>query len=310
VNKTYREAGIAALAYPKGGYLFVMTFGARPKVIPALINPAGTQLFLTRENSRYATDSKVDPSVQLFDESKNPLSPEGAWQANAAIPAGAGARFYVRLKYPKTEVWTLVDRARDIVVVPNSPMTVALQLAGASGNTATVSTGGSLTSTPAATAALKIPTNTPQPLAVDPTVIVAATEIPPPPTATRNIVTAQPGAKADLILYYGPQGLFVRNAAGKPINIKALTVGRLKTDNWMAIAPFPAEKFAADNCLQVGVIGAPDMAKPAACKSVRALITVNASRTFWTQNPFVVTVDSKQLAECAPNAGQCQISLP
>lgn len=309
INPAYREGGMAGLAYPKGGYLFVLVLGARPNIVPVLVNPATNQAFLSRENSRYARDRKAETRIRLYDEQRTPISDETAWQAVIDLPAAAGQRFYIQFKYGKQEVWTLVDRARDIAIITGSPMTVAVQLraraAGTDGAAPTV-----VAPTLVAQMPTPLPPQVPTQAPAQPTVVVvAATPLPPPPTATRVVVVRPPNTKADLVVSYSSAGLFVRNVASKPINIAGLTIGRLTTANWLNVAAFPADKFSPGHCLQVNVAGAAEMALPNGCKLVRSAITVSPSRVFWKQGLFAVVVNGKQLAECSPDAEQCEVAL-
>ncbi len=90
LSSTYREVGVAALPVKGGGYFYIMDFGARPGVLPVVVNADGKRLWLTDENSRYAK-VKGGTKVRLLDGAGNPLTDVLNWSPSIAIPDGVSA---------------------------------------------------------------------------------------------------------------------------------------------------------------------------------------------------------------------------
>src|ERR1041385_5690341 len=90
LSTTYREVGVAALPMKGGGYFYLMDFGARPGVLPVVVNADGKHLWLTDEKSRYSK-IKVATKVRLLDASGNPLSDIVNWSPSFALPDGVSA---------------------------------------------------------------------------------------------------------------------------------------------------------------------------------------------------------------------------
>ncbi len=129
-NPTYREVGIVALPLPaKGTYLFYMCFGARPNKLTAMLAPEGDTLYVSREFSKYSPEKKVEPTIQLFDANRTPLTDPMPYSLKVSVPKGAGAKFYVKYKTSKSELWTEVQNTRDNTILSDKPaVSVSAQL--------------------------------------------------------------------------------------------------------------------------------------------------------------------------------------
>ncbi len=318
-NPTYREVGVGALPLRGGSYLFIMIFGARPNVFPPLLSPDGNTLYLSRESSRY--DSLPQAwRLTLLDEAGQPLGESQAWSPQMAVPAEAGARFFV--EYSSKQAGTLrfeVNRAFDVAIVPESSLSLAGQLAKPSAElikvaiqplatqTPTVQPSATpiliMTNTPRARAAL--PTNTPRAPRTTENALSPTETL--PPTTT---YTAPQSTTADLLLVYNGRTFFVVNRSGRTIDLTPLRFGRLTPEMWLRVAQFPSAAFPSGHCLQANINGADNAPAPEGCRLVRSQITVSAAQPFWAQADFEVFYNDQAIQRCAVGAGVCAIRLP
>jgi hypothetical protein len=116
-NPRYREIGVAALPGGRGS-MFVVVFGARPNVLPALADPQTNTLYLTNETYDRGVGDWIRNAnqIRLFDESGRPLT-DGwiPWQAKIPIPENAGNSLYVLYSDGDDEVVDSVSiLARDV----------------------------------------------------------------------------------------------------------------------------------------------------------------------------------------------------
>jgi uncharacterized protein YkwD len=97
-NAAYREIGVAALPGGRGS-LFVVVFGARPNVLPALADPDTNTLYLTDEEYDRGSGAgwiRDVSEVRLFDEAGRPVTDGWVpWQSKLPIPENAGESLYV-----------------------------------------------------------------------------------------------------------------------------------------------------------------------------------------------------------------------
>lgn len=282
LNPAYREVGVAALPY-RDTTFFIVVFGARPDVLPALVDPRdGRTIYLSNERFEQARfhDSIQDVTeIQVFDSSGRPLYDAPiAWTERLAVPADAGEAVFILSTDGEHEVLSPVDLSRDQVLLPGEAEPEAPAVV--------------VEATPLPGAQ---PTEAPQ---------VEATTIPEPE------VIIQP----DLLILYSGDTLDVLNVSGAAADWRALElVGTITFPftQWTKVTQFPLDALPARHCLQIrsqGVSG--EVVKPEDCAWVRSLITVGVDRVFWAQGPFTVQRNGAVLAQCEPGAGVCAVDLP
>ncbi len=327
-NPTYREVGVGALPLRGGSYLFIMIFGARPNVFPPLLSPDGNTLYLSRENSRYESSPQTW-TVTFLNDSGQPLGETQTWSSKLAVPAEAGARFFV--EYSSKQGGSLrfeVNRTFDVAVLPESTISIAVQLAKPPAEPIKMAAQPPATHTPtvqpSATPILimtntprmaSLPTNTPRAAenALSPTETLL-------PTATYTATyTAQPtqapstapqNTAADLLLVYNTRTFFVVNNSGRAIDLTPLRFGRLTPELWLRVAQFPSSAFPSGHCLQANIGGAENAPPPSGCRLVRSQITVSVAQPFWVQADFEVLYSDQVIQRCAVSSGVCAIRLP
>jgi hypothetical protein len=138
------------------------------------------------------------------------------------------------------------------------------------------------------------------------------------PTAPAAAPTAAPiptvdPAKADLILTYDANGLFLRNNTKNTLDITGLSIigsnVTIGTPLWAKLSDFPTAAFPASHCL-AAEIATVDVPIPSTCKWTRSIINLSAPKLFWTLGDFIVSYNGTQVAACKPKDGQCAIDLP
>lgn len=309
LSQVYREAGVAALRV-KSSYLIMMTFGARPNVLPALLSPDGRQLYLTTEQSRYSTMRAASTTVRLYSLQGQPLTEAQPWQAVLTLPESVAGGFYVQYTARGIETWTEVNRERDVAILPGGTLTVSAQAAAYAAE-ATATPLSLETLLPRLTATLTPTPMTPTqelqatpapgtPIVSEATVTITASPVPPTATPTRS------AGEADLTLIYDAQALVVVNSSKQTLDLTTLQVGGLTVERWQSIASFPAAAFPVGHCLQAVRPGT-DPAPPGICRFVRSQVQFQA---FWTLGQFVVRYDGKPVQTCYPTAEHCEVDLP
>ncbi len=276
LNAGYREIGVAALPY-QSGYLFITVFGARPNILPALVDPRTNKLFLTNERYRYASGGTWIHNadrVRLFDADGRPLGDDSIpWQATIDIPQNAGSKLYALYTDGSAQAISEVRLDQDIAVLPG-----------------------------VSTAAASSPTAVPTVPRTSPTA-----------TATAAPPELQPG-DPDLLIVYDDLDLTVINIAPQALNLQALElVGsntRLPFTRWGTVVKLPLEAFPSKHCLQVRSITVTtyvDM--PTTCLWTRSVLTWSPDQLFWTKGDFEVRTGSTVLAVCKREAGNCEVHL-
>jgi len=277
LNPAYREVGVAALPHPYG-YLFIVVVGARPNVLPTLIDPETNTLYLSDERFTGAerSDAWLDHATQvrLFDAEGKPLDQEWQlWRLTLALPATAGDRIFVAYSDGKQEVLSEVRFDTDRALLPER-----------------------LASQP--------PTATP---AAPPDTLPLATSAPAPASAP---------AQQDVLLVYHSRALAVINTASHPLDLSglelvqgatALPITRWQTP-WLSgsLLAFPAR-----DCLQVWSWNEPnELPKPNDCQTVRGIINVAPDQLFWARGDFEARWEGNTLARCLAEAGRCGFALP
>lgn len=110
-NAGYREIGITSLPHTYGK-IFVIVFGARPDILPALIDPTTQTMYLTTEQYKFSDGGNWLKQVQEYQILNSPLSQidEGAWKPFAAkVPAPTQGKFTLALRGNGKVVMTEVD---------------------------------------------------------------------------------------------------------------------------------------------------------------------------------------------------------
>lgn len=284
LSSTYREVGVAALP-AKNGMFYIMDFGARPGVLPAVLSADGTRLWLTDEKSRYATLT-APTKVQLIDASGKPLTALSAWSSSLPVPANAPDSFQVVYVNGDVKVTTAVSlRPGSSVLAPTNT------LAAPAANP---------TATPASSVGAVNPTAVPATRAPDVTPTIPA------------VPTVDP-AKADVLLTYTANALFLRNNTANAEDLSGLSIlGSGVTVGmplWTKVADFPAAAFPASHCVAIQLSGT-DLEIPASCKWTRSIVTLSSAKLFWTMDNFIVSVNGTTLATCKVADGVCAIDLP
>jgi uncharacterized protein YkwD len=118
-NPGFREVGIAAVPHP-WGHVFIVVLGSRPDVLTALVDPSGSQLYLTQDIFRYGVGNVPPMQVYLFDTDGRPLNNGQAfeWTPVLPIPAEAGGQVFVLYQDGSSRSLAEVDLALDRAVLP------------------------------------------------------------------------------------------------------------------------------------------------------------------------------------------------
>lgn len=289
-NPDYREIGVAALPH-RFGRLYIVVFGGRPNVLPAMADAANGVLYLTNEDYEpEGEDGRIGAAdeVQVFDAEGRPLTGWMPWAATIPLPDDAGGRLFVA--YTDGEVQTLreVQLVADAVLLPDTVSAVVA----------------APTSTPR-------PTVTPTPAPVD----EGDADQPAPtarPSATPTAAPATTGS-ADLTLTYDAQALVALNTSDRRLDISGLSLVQgsqsFAFTRWSQFAPAPLSAFPVDNCLRVVRSGA-SPGNPAGCSILMSELSFSSSQMFWLAGDFDVQRDGAVLATCASADGRCTVSLP
>lgn len=296
VNPVYREIGVAALPY-KDGHLFIVVFGGRPDVVPALIDPRdGQTIYLSNEVFEYAeffnsVHSIVD--IQIFNTEGQPLFDEPQpWSSVLEIPEGAGDTIYVLMSDGNREVLSRVNRETDAVIVLGSISAPEEEAEAASGATFATATPQSEVVEDQAT-----PEATPQPTLE--------------PTTEPTSVPASDGP--DMLILYTADTLNVINVSGAPMDWQNLEIRGVINVPFTQFTKFVDLDLSAipdRHCVQIrshGVAG--DVVKPESCNWVRSLVTVQADRIFWQAGEFELVDNGTSFATCLPANAICEIKF-
>ena len=308
LSNVYREVGVAALRSGTD-FLFIVEFGARPGVLTALRAESSNQLYLTRENSRYATDWKATLEYRLFGAGGRALTAFAPWTATVDLAEPLTGEVVVLYRAGDTQAAAVVDMTKDIALLPGTvaQLVAAPATAAAPTTVAAAPTTVAAPTTAAASAGFVLATNTPSGSggssgAVAPTTV--------PPTATPS---PSPMPSAELLLTYDRNGLVLSNVTSAAVNLTGLliegAVGKISTDRWMTVAPFPADAFPAGQCL-MAVRSDAAFSIPSTCRVVRSQLDLLPDRVFWATADFTVKLNGSLLTTCSFSAGRCVIDLP
>jgi len=299
LSPVYREVGVAAVPHD-GGTLYIVVLGARPNVLPALVNATAGTLYLSDERYSYASGARWihnTASVRLFDGEGRPLgSGWQPWQMTLPLPENAGDRLFVMLSDGAVDVLTEVRLGRDVALLPEG-LIAQLPTPAPQATAITV-----VTPTPGVPSASSTPITVP-----------GATVTPRAPAIATSTPRAAPGG--DLTLIYDARSLTIVNSAGSAIDVTGLALEqgarRLVAAEWQT--PWLSgtlTALAARDCLQVWSWNeASDPPAPADCRFVRGAITIAPDERPWLGAPFNVSRNGERLAACAPAPGKCSFSL-
>ena len=114
-----REVGVAAVPHP-WGHVYVVDFGSRPNVLPALVDPRTNILYLTQDLWMFGAGGAPATQVYLFDSEGRPLNDGGAqdWAATIPIPDNTGGKLYVLYDDGISKSLMSVDMVADRVILP------------------------------------------------------------------------------------------------------------------------------------------------------------------------------------------------
>jgi uncharacterized protein YkwD len=124
LSAAYREVGVAALPHPYG-FLYIVVLGARPNVLPVLIDPVESQLYLSTERYEYAaTGGGIQEvvQVQVLPSAEGPVDDAAwtPWALTLPAPEGLGVPFYVVYSDGINQLITEVNPAVDVAWLPSN----------------------------------------------------------------------------------------------------------------------------------------------------------------------------------------------
>lgn len=114
-----REIGVAAVVHP-WGHIYIVVFGSRPDVLPALVDPAGKTVYLTTDAYQYGAGAVPSMQINLFDGAGRPLNAGTPlpWTPIIALPENVGNSLYILYGDGVHQSMSEVDLTRDWVVLP------------------------------------------------------------------------------------------------------------------------------------------------------------------------------------------------
>lgn len=311
LSPVYREVGVAVLPTSDDDFLFMVVFGARPGVLPALYDPVDHALLLTDERSNYGPVAGSSLRVEVLDaDGVRILSPQ-VWRARLDLPPEANGPVIVRYTAARYEALSLVDLARDRMIVADTLALLPAERLLVRGAFVPVPTASATPTSPPSA-----PTRTPTASATPFRFVLPSLTPTPSRTPTSSVTptpsltpTPVPLDQADLILTYNANGLTLRSAR-VPVNLTGLTLGTgqrsVSISAWTRVSAFPVDAFPRNHCLVVEQTGRSTTA-PTECAFIRAQILLDANRVFWTA-PFTVSRDGVPVGACS--ASPCAVDLP
>jgi|FLYN01.1.fsa_nt_gi uncharacterized protein YkwD len=129
-NAVVREVGAAAVPHV-WGHVYIVVFGSRPNVLPALVDPRSNQLYLTQDTWKFGPGNIPPMQVMLFDSAGRALN-NGAWMdwsPTIPLPPDSTGSVYVLYNDGSSLSMAEVDLTRDLVLLPEF-MPVATPTAG------------------------------------------------------------------------------------------------------------------------------------------------------------------------------------
>lgn len=290
LNPAYREIGVAVLPH-RYGYLYMVEFGSRPNVFPALADVQSNRLYLSNEGYSWARSPFIRSitQVRLFDADGRPLETDWLpWQMTIALPKAAGNQVYVEYSDGGSGV--------ALAAVPLDAQTAALP-----------------TILPSATPtrAAATPNATGVPTLGSP--VVTGTLASVSSTAT---VTPAPVQGNSVTLLYDSRSFTLINTGQTAINVEEIVfAGR---DQSFAVTRWATQwlsgslsALAANDCLGVwSWTEATEIDKPSRCRQRRSVLTVAPAQMFWKLGDFDVRWRDSMLVTCHASETSCEFKLP
>lgn len=289
LNADYREIGVAAVPN-RNGHFYLVVFGSRPNVLPALVDASRQWLYLTSEEFEYARMFNTIGDVtryRLFDAAGRPLTSDWqTWASTVALPAAAstGDKVYVLYSDGNHEALSEVNLSQDVALLPDDGGVVAVA-----------------------------PTVVPTTQAAPP----AETEVTAPPAPTETEVPAPTPIPADpdILLLYNGDTINLLNVSGGPLDVTGLEIGSgdnaLPVSKFARVADIALSELPNNHCVQARDVRIQGMVdKPESCSWVRSLLYIVPDDLFWGMGDFIVQREGVPLATCSVNAGQCPVALP
>jgi len=123
LSREYREIGVGVVDH-RYGHVYIAVFGARPNVLPALVEPVSGQLFLSNEGYRYATGGdwlQVVAQYQYLDSGESATDDSAwlPWETTIALPDGSGP-YYIAYSDGSSETLTIVYPNIDVAWLPEN----------------------------------------------------------------------------------------------------------------------------------------------------------------------------------------------
>jgi hypothetical protein len=279
-NKTvtepgFREIGVAAVPY-RYGSLFIVLVGGQPDTLPALVDPAGGQLYLTSERYRWREGDRIQEvsQIQILPSADAPIDPAAwqPWSATVSLPTTLGETFAIAYSDGSHVVIDPIDIGTDIAWLPVNLATTRL----------------TVTTPPAGGVA--VASVDPQPTEAS---AAPPTEAPATPDPGDGLLA---GGIPDITLIYGPYSLSIwNNPPGDPVDLSTL---KLVQGDMTVLAsawetPYlgvPLNRFTVGSCLQTWDFRELDPGAPAGCFVRASAIGLPTGKRFWLDGPFEVVL--------------------
>jgi hypothetical protein len=285
LNPSYREIGVASLPH-RFGHLYIVVVGARPNVLPAVVNRG--EIYLSNEHF-YAPSGDQwiykATQIRLFDADGKPLSGGWIpWQAVIPVPPNAGNRLFIEYSDQKVQVMTEVSLENAVPEAVIIPPTLT-------GPKPTPISEPDSTQAPAETAPLV-------------QVVPTPTELPAVQSTT------------SVLIIYDSHALTVLHNSSGPADLSGLIFvqGNLVLPASLWENPWlnaPLNAFPAHDCLRAWAWNEPaEPPAPPACRYQRSVFYVDPEQRFWSSGQFEVHWQSTLLATCNAQDGQCIAALP
>jgi len=122
INPAYREIGVAVLPHPYG-HIYMVTFGGRPNVLPALIDPVAGMLYLSSERYKWSAGGTwihEVTQIQVLPSAESAPDPNGwiPFRVMMPIPEGVGTEFAVAYSDGSVQLIVSVNTATGIAWLP------------------------------------------------------------------------------------------------------------------------------------------------------------------------------------------------
>jgi len=283
MSDAFREIGAAVLPYA-GGNLYVVTFGARPGVLPALLDTDTNTVYLTSERYRWAATGDWMQAVTRMQlvggEIVEEAPAEGwlPWVLTLSPPEQTRPPLFVALSDGLRNLIVEAVAGANKLWPPEGAQAVAAAGDGAEEDDSAPPSPG-VTQTPLPTPAAAVP-STP-----------------------------------DVLIAYDENSLALINVSEERQDLSGLVlagqgdpfpVTRWQTQ-WLGS---PLNSFPSGQCLQVWHFSVGDPGAPEGCTIRSSVIYVAAEARFWLDGDFEVRRNGQALATCSGGTGFCEVTLP